>query len=178
MESTLFFLKRLVIYCICCIVLLPCKYIIKLISHYLFETECQASSGVRKSDLKVSSSSRQANDASGNKLERRTSFRQKFGALFKETKGDFSTAINRGLQPIRRSLSFKDLNRGETKKPYRTSSMQWYNSLSSLAEDEHVDEAEIAYKKTTDEKDIVNGRVQVTRTRSMIEKPLVCISRL
>lgn len=153
-----------------------CKFI-KLILRYSFEVERQASSGVRKSDPKESSSSRQAS-TSGNKLERRASFRQKFGALFKGS-GDFSTAINRSLQPIRRSLSFKDLNRGETKKkqPYRTNSMQWYNSLSSLAEDEHVDEAEIAYKKTTNEEDIVNGKVQVTRTRSFIEKTPVCISR-
>ncbi|XP_011341265.1 pleckstrin homology domain-containing family G member 5 isoform X3 [Ooceraea biroi] len=107
------------------------------------------------------------------KLERRASLRRKFGALLRGS-ADLPAAINRGLQPIRRSLSFsKDLHRSHEslKQPYRTSSVQWYNSLSSLAEDEHVDEIDTSYRvANASEQEIFDGRVQVTRTRSLVEK--------
>jgi len=93
---------------------------------------------------------------------------------------DLPAAINRGLQPIRRSLSFsKDLHRSHEslKQPYRTSSVQWYNSLSSLAEDEHADEmidtsrrVANATDEEEEEEEVFDGRVQVTRTRSLVEK--------
>lgn len=133
------------------------------------ETECQKS-GVKRPASKESSS--KDVDSSSGKLERRSSFRWKFGALLKGS-ADLPAAINRGLQPIRRSLSFsKDLHRShESSKPYRTSSVQWYNSLSSLAEDERVDVADDDYKSAgTFQEDVFDGRVQVTRTRSLMEK--------
>lgn len=141
-------------------------------------TECQKSSGVKRSALKESSS-RDAESSSG-KLERRASFRQKFGALLKGSAA-LPAAINRGLQPIRRSLSFsKDLHRSHEslKQPYRTSSVQWYNSLSSLAEDERVDAVDVDCKSAgVFEDDVYDGRVQVSRTRSLMEKNPVRISR-
>lgn len=125
------------------------------------------------------SSSKDANSSS-EKLERRASFRRKFGALLKGSTV-LPAAINRGLQPIRRSLSFsKDLHRSHesSKQPYRTNSVQWYNSLSSLAEDERVDVVDAHYKRAgVFEEDVFDGRVQVTRTRSMMEKNPVRISR-
>lgn len=149
------------------------------------KAECQKpprSSGGKRSAPVKESSSKDA-DASG-KLERRASLRRKFGALLRGS-ADLPAAINRGLRPIRRSLSFsKDLHRThETAKPYRTSSVQWYNSLGSLAEDESVDETGDAdYERTSaSEEEIFDGRVQVTRTRSLVEKnpvrvPLVAFS--
>lgn len=141
------------------------------------ETERQKSSGVKRPASKESSS--KDVDSSSGKLERRASFRRKFGALLKGS-ADLPAAINRGLQPIRRSLSFsKDLHRShESSKPYRTSSMQWYNSLSSLAEDERVDVVDDYKSAGTFEEGVFDGRVQVTRTRSLLmEKNPVRISR-
>ncbi|XP_070154087.1 pleckstrin homology domain-containing family G member 5 isoform X6 [Polyergus mexicanus] len=133
--------------------------------------ECQKSSGVKRPALKESTW--KDVDSSSGKLERRASFRRKFGALLKGS-ADLPAVINRGLQPIRRSLSFsKDLHRSHesSKQPYRTSSMQWYNSLSSLAEDERVDVVDVDYKNPdVFEHDVFDGRMQVTRTRSLMEK--------
>ncbi|EFN67986.1 hypothetical protein EAG_10524 [Camponotus floridanus] len=133
------------------------------------EAERQKSSGVKRPASKESSS-KDVDNSSG-KLELRASFRRKFGALLKGS-ADLPAAINRGLQPIRRSLSFsKDLHRShESSKPYRTSSVQWYNSLSSLAEDERVDVVDDYKSAGTFEEDVFDGRVQVTRTRSLMEK--------
>ncbi|KAL6432664.1 hypothetical protein ACFW04_006240 [Cataglyphis niger] len=133
------------------------------------EAEGQKSSGVKRPALKESSS--KDVDSSSGKLERRASFRRKFGALLKGS-ADLPAVINRGLQPIRRSLSFsKDLHRShESSKPYRTSSVQWYNSLSSLAEDERVDVVNANYKNAGVPRDVFDGRAQVTRTRSLVEK--------
>ncbi|XP_029167289.1 pleckstrin homology domain-containing family G member 5 isoform X2 [Nylanderia fulva] len=133
------------------------------------EAEWPKSSGVKRSASKESLS-RDADSSSG-KLERRASFRRKFGALLKGSAG-LPAAINRGLQPIRRSLSFsKDLHRSHEplKQPYRTNSVQWYNSLSSLAEDERVDVVDCKNTAAFEE-DVFDGRVQVSRTRSLMEK--------
>jgi len=115
-------------------------------------------------------------DNSSGKFELRSSFRRKFGALLRGS-AELPAAINRGLQPIRRSLSFsKDLHRSHepSKQPYRTNSMQWYNSLSSLVEDEVDAECKRA---GVSEKEIFNGKVtQVARTRSLMEKYPVRIS--
>lgn len=69
--------------------------------------------------------------------------------------------------------------------------MQWYNSLSSLAEDERVDEIDTSHVDTRltnasdddddddddeDERVFTGGRVQVTRTRSLMEKNPVRIT--
>ncbi|KYM81895.1 Pleckstrin homology domain-containing family G member 5 [Atta colombica] len=121
-------------------------------------------SSLKETSLKVAED---ADNPSG-KLERRSSFRRKFGALLKRST-ELPAVINHSLQPIRRSMSFsKDLHRSHepSRQPYRTSSVQWYNSLStlsSLAEDE-VD-ADCKRAGTSD------GRVtQVTRTHSLMEK--------
>ncbi|KAG7212045.1 hypothetical protein KM043_012401 [Ampulex compressa] len=107
----------------------------------------------------------------GGKLERRASLRRKFGALIRGS-ADLPAAINRSLQPIRRSLSFsKDLNRlHEPPKPYRTTSVQWYNSLGSLAEDECANEPASERNSASDEEEDFPGRAQVTRTQSLLEK--------
>lgn len=88
----------------------------------------------------------ESSGSSGCKLDRKPSLRRKFGALIRGS-ADLPAAINRGLQPIRRSLSFsKDLNRVYETQPAahqhhsRTRSAQWYNSLGSLAENEPKDE--------------------------------------
>lgn len=135
----------------------------------------QESSVVKRSSLKETSPKNADNPSE--KLERRASFRRKFGALFRGS-AELPAAINRGLQPIRRSLSFsKDLHRSHetSKQPYRTSSVQWYNSLSSLAEDE-VDAG--CKRAGASKKEVLDSRVaQVTRTRSLMEKYPVRISR-
>ncbi|XP_066601053.1 pleckstrin homology domain-containing family G member 5-like isoform X2 [Prorops nasuta] len=104
------------------------------------------------------------------KLERRASLRRKFGALIK-TGAELPAAINRSLQPIRRSLSFsKDLNRGhEPLKPYRTTSVQWYNSLGSLAEDEDHSTNQETPRDPTSHVDPYSGK-QIYRTYSLVEK--------
>ncbi|XP_011865578.1 PREDICTED: pleckstrin homology domain-containing family G member 5 isoform X2 [Vollenhovia emeryi] len=126
------------------------------------------SSDVKRSSLKEISSKNA--DNSNEKLERRPSFRRKFGALLRGS-AELPAAINRSLQPIRRSLSFsKDLHRSHepSRQPYRTSSVQWYNSLSSLAEDE-VD-ADCKRAGASKEEDLDGRMAQVTRTRSLMEK--------
>lgn len=132
----------------------------------------QESSGFKRSSLKEPSSKNAANPSE--KFER-ASFRRKFGALLRGS-AQLPAAINRGLQPIKRSLSFsKDLHRSHepSRQPYRTNSVQWYNSLSSLAEDE-VD----ADCKRAGVSEIFDGKVaQVTRTRSLMEKYPVRIFR-
>ncbi|XP_032684269.1 pleckstrin homology domain-containing family G member 5 isoform X3 [Odontomachus brunneus] len=126
----------------------------------------------RSSDSKqsVKENSSKDTDASG-KLERRASLRRKVGALLRGST-NLPAAINRTLQPIKRSLSFsKDLNRThESSKPYRTNSVQWYNSLSSLAEDERVDEVGNYERTSAFEEEIFDDRVQITRTHSLVEK--------
>ncbi|XP_071555202.1 uncharacterized protein [Temnothorax nylanderi] len=127
------------------------------------------SSGVKRSPLKENSS-RNADNPS-EKLERRPSFRRKFGALLRGSAAELPAAINRGLQPIRRSFSFsKDLHRSHepSRQPYRTSSVQWYNSLSSLAEDE-VD-ADCKRAGASKQEAFDSRGVQVTRTHSLMEK--------
>ncbi|KAG5333301.1 PKHG5 protein, partial [Acromyrmex heyeri] len=127
---------------------------------------------IKRSSLKETSlkDAEDADNPSG-KLERRSSFRRKFGALLKRS-AELPAVINHSLQPIRRSMSFsKDLHRSHepSRQPYRTSSVQWYNSLStlsSLAEDE-VD----ADYKRAGASEAFDGRVtQVTRTHSLMEK--------
>ena len=80
------------------------------------------------------------------KLDRKPSLRRKLGALIRGS-ADLPAAINRGLQPLRRSLSFsKDLNQVYESQPSahhhhsRTRSAQWYNSLCSLAENDAKDD--------------------------------------
>ncbi|KYN10683.1 hypothetical protein ALC57_17290 [Trachymyrmex cornetzi] len=127
---------------------------------------------IKRSSLKETSlkDAEDADNPSG-KLERRSSFRRKFGALLKRST-ELPAVINHSLQPIRRSMSFsKDLHRSHepSRQPYRTSSVQWYNSLStlsSLAEDE-VD----ADCKRAGASEVFGSRVtQVTRTHSLMEK--------
>ncbi|XP_043290107.1 pleckstrin homology domain-containing family G member 5 [Venturia canescens] len=94
---------------------------------------------------------------SGNpkKLDRKPSLRRKFGALIRGS-AELPAAINRGLQPIRRSLSFsKDLNRVYETQPAsadrhhaRTRSAQWYNSLGSLAENSKDEEDDSTHNAT------------------------------
>lgn len=134
--------------------------------------ECKQAKPEAESSKRLSSketSSKDADNSSG-KLERGASFRRKFGALLRGS-AELPAAINRGLQPIRRSLSFsKDLHRSHepSRQPYRTSSVQWYNSLSSLAEDEVDADCKRA---GASEKKAFDGKVtQVTRTRSLMEK--------
>ncbi|XP_076180300.1 uncharacterized protein LOC143153205 isoform X4 [Ptiloglossa arizonensis] len=104
---------------------------------------------------------------SSGKFERKGSFRRKIGSLIRGG-AVLPAAINRGLLPIRRSLSFsKDLNRvQERPKPTRTGSAQWYNSLVSLVEDECLDELDVVPSKNTEIKEILPSQVQVTRTQS------------
>lgn len=134
----------------------------------------QESSGFKKSSLKETSSKNTDNPSE--KFDQRASFRRKFGALLRGS-AQLPAAINRGLQPIKRSLSFsKDLHRSHepSRQPYRTSSVQWYNSLSSLAEDE----VDADCKRAGVSEEIFDGRMaQVTRTRSLMEKYPVRISR-
>ncbi|XP_033222935.1 uncharacterized protein LOC117176758 [Belonocnema kinseyi] len=102
------------------------------------------------------------------KLDRKPSLRRKLGALIKGG-AELPAAINRGLQPIRRSLSFsKDLNRTPEKKPYRTRSVQWYNSLSSLAENDPILEDSESFISDNEE-EIYPGKV-ITRNYSLLEK--------
>ena len=100
------------------------------------------------------------------KLDRKPSLRRKLGALIRGS-SELPAAINRGLQPIRRSLSFsKDLNRTHEKKPYRTRSVQWYNSLSSLAENDPILEDSESF---ISEEELYPPKV-ITRTHSLLEK--------
>ncbi|XP_076396699.1 uncharacterized protein LOC100880938 isoform X2 [Megachile rotundata] len=135
---------------------------------------------VRNSELKEESESRNylevhdvdvpeevTETGKGGKFDRKHSFRRKIGSLIRSS-AELPAAINRGLQPIRRSLSFsKDLNRShEPNKPYRVRSAQWYNSLVSLAEDKCLDEPEVLSSR-----DSVSEppKAQVTRTQSLID---------
>ncbi|CAL7939167.1 unnamed protein product [Xylocopa violacea] len=101
----------------------------------------------------------------------RKSFRRKIGLLIRGSATELPAAINRSLQPIRRSLSFsKDLNRlNEPLKPYRTTSAQWYNSLVSLAEDECLDELDAPLPRNNTFEKLHSPKVQVTRTQSLID---------
>ncbi|XP_043250056.1 pleckstrin homology domain-containing family G member 5-like isoform X6 [Colletes gigas] len=107
---------------------------------------------------------------SGGKFERNHSFRRKIGSLIRSG-AELPAAINRGLLPIRRSLSFsKDLNRvHEFSKPTRTSSAQWYNSLVSLVEDECLDEPNVSCRKNSASEELLSPKAQVTRTQSFTE---------
>lgn len=84
--------------------------------------------------------------------------------------------INRSLQPIKRSLSFsKDLNRvQEPSKPHRPSSVHWYNSLVSLAEDECLDDRDDSPPSNSEE--LFSPKVQVTRTQSLIDTTSVRVA--
>ncbi|XP_076625471.1 uncharacterized protein LOC143343937 isoform X3 [Colletes latitarsis] len=107
---------------------------------------------------------------SGGEFERNHSFRRKIGSLIRSG-AELPAAINRGLLPIRRSLSFsKDLNRvHEFSKPTRTSSAQWYNSLVSLVEDECLDEPNVSRPKNSASEELLSPKAQVTRTQSFTE---------
>ncbi|KAK9307367.1 hypothetical protein QLX08_002266 [Tetragonisca angustula] len=107
--------------------------------------------------------------ASG-KFERK-SFRRKIGSLIRGSAAELPAVINRSLQPIRRSFSFsKDLNRlHEPSKPHRASSVHWYNSLVSLAEDECLDELDHSPPGTSVPEELFSPKVQVTRTQSLID---------
>ncbi|OAD59171.1 hypothetical protein WN48_09246 [Eufriesea mexicana] len=107
---------------------------------------------------------------SSGRLERK-SFRRKIGSLIRGSAAELPAAINRSLQPIRRSLSFsKDLNRvHEPSKPHRTISAQWYNSLVSLAEDECLDELDDSSARNNTFEELFPPKVQVTRTQSLID---------
>ncbi|CAK9811964.1 hypothetical protein ANTPLA_LOCUS7232 [Anthophora plagiata] len=105
----------------------------------------------------------------------RTSIRKKIGLLIRSSV-ELPAAINRGLQPIRRSLSFsKDLNRlQEPLKPHRTGSSQWYNSsLVSLAEDECLDDLDIVPHRNSTSEELLSPKVHVTRTQSLIDTEFV-----
>ncbi|XP_068984929.1 pleckstrin homology domain-containing family G member 5 isoform X2 [Bombus flavifrons] len=99
----------------------------------------------------------------------RKSFRRKIGSLIRGSAAELPAVINRSLQPIKRSLSFsKDLNRvQEPSKPHRPSSVHWYNSLVSLAEDECLDEQDDSPPSNSEE--LFSPKVQVTRTQSLID---------
>ncbi|XP_017885532.1 pleckstrin homology domain-containing family G member 5 isoform X2 [Ceratina calcarata] len=101
----------------------------------------------------------------------RKSFRLKIGSLIRGSAAELPAVINRGLQPIRRSLSFsKDLNRlQEPAKPHRTTSVQWYNSLVSLVEDECLDEQDCASSRNSESEELLSPKVQVSRTQSLID---------
>lgn len=105
----------------------------------------------------------------GGKIERKSSFRRKIGSLIRSS-AELPAAINRGLQPIKRSLSFsKDLNRlHEPSKPSRIGSVQWYNSLVSLAEDECLAET-----PPRENRSFPPPKAQVTRTQSLIDTTCV-----
>nr|XP_034181809.1 pleckstrin homology domain-containing family G member 5-like isoform X3 [Osmia lignaria] len=107
---------------------------------------------------------------SGGKFERKSSFRRKLGVLIRHST-ELPAAINRGLEPIKRSLSFsKDLNRlHEPNKPYRARGAHWYNSLVSLAEDECLDEPDVATSRNSVSEEFLSPKVQVTRTQSLID---------
>ncbi|XP_017794302.1 PREDICTED: pleckstrin homology domain-containing family G member 5 isoform X3 [Habropoda laboriosa] len=101
----------------------------------------------------------------------RTSIRKKIGLLIKSSV-ELPAAINRSLQPIRRSLSFsKDLNRlQEPPRPHRASSAQWYNSsLVSLAEDECLDDLDIAPARNSTSEELLSLKAHVIRTQSLID---------
>ncbi|XP_031777180.1 pleckstrin homology domain-containing family G member 5 isoform X3 [Nasonia vitripennis] len=124
------------------------------------------------------------------KLDRKPSLRRKFNALLRGS-ADLPAAINRGLQPIRRSMSFgkgleqqqqqqhqhqhQQLQRRPTPpssagslKPFRTRSVQWYNSLSSLAEHEAEEKPGCAFA-ASEEQIYCEGK-PVSRTHSLVEK--------
>ncbi|KAK0080870.1 hypothetical protein PV325_013204, partial [Microctonus aethiopoides] len=106
---------------------------------------------------------------SSNKLNRKPSLRRKFSALIRGS-ADLPAAINRGFQPIRRSLSFnRDLNRVfETNQDYRSKgAAHWYNSLSSLAEDE----TKVENGQNFTGNDVDYTRSLLSRTDSFIENP-------
>ncbi|XP_076226443.1 uncharacterized protein LOC116429530 isoform X3 [Nomia melanderi] len=137
--------------------------------HHLVKTESNAEPGDPENDsvsLKVEEG-QQAEGAAkkGGKFERKSSFRRKIGSLIRSS-AELPAAINRGLQPIKRSLSFsKDLNRlHEPSKPSRIGSVLWYNSLVSLAEDECLDET-----PPRKEHSFPPPKAQVTRTQSLID---------
>ncbi|XP_017753946.1 PREDICTED: pleckstrin homology domain-containing family G member 5-like isoform X3 [Eufriesea mexicana] len=115
---------------------------------------------------------------SSGRLERK-SFRRKIGSLIRGSAAELPAAINRSLQPIRRSLSFsKDLNRvHEPSKPHRTISAQWYNSLVSLAEDECLDELDDSSARNNTFEELFPPKVQVTRTQSLIDTTFTRIPR-
>ncbi|XP_076294728.1 uncharacterized protein LOC143215962 isoform X2 [Lasioglossum baleicum] len=99
------------------------------------------------------------------KFERKSSFRSRIGSLIRGSAAELPAAINRSLQPIKRSLSFsKDLNRLQepSPKPSRVGSAQWYNSLVSLAEDECLAE-------TPPRNNFNTFSTKVTRTQSLID---------
>ncbi|XP_024943795.1 pleckstrin homology domain-containing family G member 5 isoform X2 [Cephus cinctus] len=111
----------------------------------------------------------QARTEQSSKFDRKPSLRRKFGALIRGS-ADLPAAINRGLKPIRRSLSFsKDLNRVYETAPYRTRSAQWYNSLGSLAEDDPVQDVP-EDNASVFEEDVFGTRI--TRSYSLVEKNL------
>lgn len=114
--------------------------------------------------------------ASG-KFERK-SFRRKIGSLIRGSAAELPAVINRSLQPIRRSFSFsKDLNRlHEPSKPHRASSVHWYNSLVSLAEDECLDELDHSPPGNSVPEELFSPKVQVTRTQSLIDTTFVRIT--
>lgn len=104
---------------------------------------------------------------SSGRFERKPSFRRKIGSLIRSS-AELPAVINRGLQPIRRSLSFsKDLNRlHEPSKPSKAGSAQWYNSLVSLVEDECLDELDATPPRNSASEELLSPKVQVTRTQS------------
>lgn len=106
-------------------------------------------------------------DRSSGRFERKPSFRRKIGSLIRSS-AELPAVINRGLQPIRRSLSFsKDLNRlHEPSKPSKAGSAQWYNSLVSLVEDECLDELDATPPRNSASEELLSPKVQVTRTQS------------
>uniref|UniRef100_A0A0C9QY91 PLEKHG5_0 protein n=2 Tax=Fopius arisanus TaxID=64838 RepID=A0A0C9QY91_9HYME len=108
-------------------------------------------------------------------LQRKPSLRKKIGA-FVRGNADLPAVISRGLQPIRRSLSFSNsLNRCHEKKPHRARSAQWYNSLGSLAEDDSKDEdneTESIYDELVSTRNPV-----ITRALSFVENPSETVKR-
>ncbi|XP_015122351.1 uncharacterized protein LOC107044822 [Diachasma alloeum] len=103
-------------------------------------------------------------------LERKPSLRKKLGAFMRGS-ADLPAAINRGLQPIRRSLSFSNsLNRSHEKKPHRARSAQWYNSLGSLAEDDTKDE-DTERESVYEEELVFAQNPVIVRAMSFVENP-------
>ncbi|XP_011499260.1 PREDICTED: putative uncharacterized protein DDB_G0268364 [Ceratosolen solmsi marchali] len=155
------------------------------------------------------------------KFDRKPSLRRKFGALLRGS-ADLPAAINRGLRPIRRSMSFgKDLDEPQREqqqqqqqqqqhhqqqqqqqqqqqhqqhndkeqqhpnkyqspqqllqppsgfKPFRTRSVQWYNSLGSLAENEAEDGKTCTQGFIASEEQIYYEDKAVSRTHSFATK--------
>lgn len=124
----------------------------------------------------IAGTSKDSNPDGNPKLERHASFRWKFDTPSSGS-ADLPAAINRDPRPMEHTMSFsKDLRSDKSfKQPYRPYRVQWYNTLSSLAEDERENEtscmvAQNASEGEDDAFEVFGSRLhQVTRVHNLME---------